>query len=315
MSESQILQQLASELQALRSELSHLRARRDPQSEPQLFQLLEALPVGIFLLDSSGKPRYANRAAQQILGKGILADTQVEQLAEKYDVYVAGTETLYPTDRMPIVRALSGESSTIDDVEIRHPDRVISLQVWGAPVYDPDGTLAYAVAAFTDITKRRRAERRLAAQYAIVRILAEASTLRDAAPRILQSVCETARWEVGAIWQVDTDANVLRCVDVWHRSGIDAEAFEEMTRSTAFAPGIGLPGRVWTSGKPTWVVDVVEDSNFPRARMAAANGLHGAFGIPVLLGEQVIGVVEFFSREIRKPDEALLEMMGALGSQ
>jgi signal transduction histidine kinase/CheY-like chemotaxis protein len=315
MSESQILEQLAKELQALRGELSHFKTRRELQEDPQVFQLFEALPVGIFLLDRNGKPCYANRASQHILGKGILADAGVDQLAETYQVYVAGTDSLYPTDRLPIVRALSGESTIIDDVEIRHPDKVVSLQVWAAPVYDPDGTLAYAVAAFTDITERRRAERRLATQYAIVRILAEAPTLRAAAPMILQSVCDTVGWEVGAIWEVAPDGNVLSCVDVWRRSRVVASAFEQRSRATVFEPGVGLPGRVWTSGKPAWVVDVVEDSNFPRAKIADADGLHGAFGVPILLEQQVIGVLEFFSREIRKPDEPLLEMMGALGSQ
>src|SRR5262249_32295814 len=64
-----------------------------------------------------------------------------------------------------------------------------------------------------------------------------------------------------------------------------------------------------------WVIDVVQDSNFPRAKAAAENGLHDAFGFPILLEDAVIGVVEFFSRQFREPDEALLEMTAALGSQ
>ncbi|TMK98619.1 MAG: GAF domain-containing protein [Actinobacteria bacterium] len=82
-----------------------------------------------------------------------------------------------------------------------------------------------------------------------------------------------------------------------------------------FSPGIGLPGRVWKSGRPAWIPDVDKDPNFPRAPAAALEGLHGAFGFPILLGGMVLGVMEFFSREIREPDDLLLQTMGVIGSQ
>jgi PAS domain S-box-containing protein len=89
----------------------------------------------------------------------------------------------------------------------------------------------------------------------------------------------------------------------------------ECCRQGTFNPGIGLPGRVWQSGKPAWIPDVARDSNFPRAAIAVKEGLHGAFGAPILLGPEVLGVMEFFSREIREPDPDLLEMMATIGSQ
>jgi PAS domain S-box-containing protein len=82
-----------------------------------------------------------------------------------------------------------------------------------------------------------------------------------------------------------------------------------------FAPGDGLPGRVWECGEPVWIPDVVADSNFPRAAIAAHDGLHGAFGLPILSRGSVVAVMEFFSREIRKPDEELLQMLSTVGAQ
>ena len=78
---------------------------------------------------------------------------------------------------------------------------------------------------------------------------------------------------------------------------------------------IGLPGRVWASGEPAWIPDVVQDRNFPRAAIAAREGLHAAFGFPVLLRGEVLSVMEFFSREIRPPDESLLSMLRTVGNQ
>ena len=91
--------------------------------------------------------------------------------------------------------------------------------------------------------------------------------------------------------------------------------FEAASRSTTFARGVGLPGRVWASRRPAFIPDVSADDNFPRAKVASQEGLRGALGFPILLGEQVLGVLEFFSREIARPDEELLEMLATVGSQ
>jgi signal transduction histidine kinase/CheY-like chemotaxis protein len=314
--EPQPQDEMPDDLKTLREDLARREAGRALHGvERQLFQFLEAVPVGIFVIDRHGKARYANETAMRLLGRGIAPGDGADQLAEIYHAYVAGTDTPYPVEYMPIVRALSGEFSMIDDLEIRHSDKASALQVWGAPVHGADGSIAYGIAAFCDITERRRAERRLAAQHAIVRTLAECASLDEAAPRILRSVCETVEWEFGTIWRVDREAGLLRCVDVWHRPGFGLEEFEQATRTRTFSPGIGLPGRTWASGNPEWIVDVAKDPNFPRAMGATGCDLHSAFGFPILLSHQVLGVLEFFSREIRQPDRALLEIVGALGSQ
>src|ERR1051326_7126651 len=163
--------------------------------------------------------------------------------------------------------------------------------------------------------ERKAAEQRLAAVYSVTRALAESPTLSEATPNILRAICEAAGWEVGTIWGVDQSAEVLRCVDVWHRPDVEVLAFEELTRKITFSRGIGLPGRVWSSGRPAWIIDVVHDPNFPRAEAAAHSNLHGAFGFPILFGNQVIGIIESFSHEIEAPDDNLLRMMAAHGSQ
>ncbi len=166
-----------------------------------------------------------------------------------------------------------------------------------------------------ETSDRRQAQLHQAAQYATVRVLAEAATLAEATPRLLQAVCESLHWEFGAVWSPDAQANVLRCVETWHSSEIPFTEFDAISKKTRFPPGVGLPGRVWQSGEPAWIPDVTRDSNFPRAPYAAKEGLHGAFGFPILLKDEVVGVMEFFSRQIRQPDEELLQMFGAIGGQ
>jgi two-component system cell cycle sensor histidine kinase/response regulator CckA len=175
---------------------------------------------------------------------------------------------------------------------------------------------AWRFSAFVrDLTETKAAERRLAAQHSVTRILARSDNLGEAAPGILRAVCESLGWQVAVLWTLDRSTAELRPVDLWHDPLVEVPEFEATTRATTFRQGIGLPGRIWQQKEPAWIPDVMHDSNFPRLRSAAAGGLHGAFGFPVMADPEVIGVIECFSREIRPPDPALLAMVASIGSQ
>jgi PAS domain S-box-containing protein len=138
------------------------RERELRQSETRLAQFLEAMPVGVFVADAKGKAYYVNSRAHQLLGKGIIDNSTSEQLREAYQIYLAGSEQIYPKQRDPILCALHGESVNIDDMEVRQPNKIIPIEVWGTPIYDEEGNVSYAIAAFQDITERKQAEQLLA---------------------------------------------------------------------------------------------------------------------------------------------------------
>jgi PAS domain S-box-containing protein len=144
-------------------------------------------------------------------------------------------------------------------------------------------------------------------------VLNAALTLEDAAPKLLERIAEFLGWEIGALWSVEADQQTLRLVDFWHSPGIEAGAFEELSRRINFVPGVGLPGRIWAEGEPCWIPDVVADSNFQRAVAAAQVGLRGAVGAPILGSNGVLGVLEFFTRQVVQPDRALTEGLAAAG--
>ena len=129
----------------------------------RLAQLVEALPVGVFILAADGTAVYANQAAQALLGRGIAEGDSASNLGERFAAYRAGTMDLYPTMEMPIVRALAGERSAIDDIEIDRNGWRVALEVTATPILDGDARVAFAVAVFQDITARRQAQRALAA--------------------------------------------------------------------------------------------------------------------------------------------------------
>ncbi len=128
------------------------------QSESRLTQFLEAVPVGVSVHDATGRIYYANRTAQDLMGKGIRSDATAEQLSEVYQVYIAGTDELYPPEQLPCTRALKGESVSVEDLEIHQGETIIPLEVRATPIFDEKGAIAYAIVALTDITQRKQAE-------------------------------------------------------------------------------------------------------------------------------------------------------------
>ncbi|MEH2468023.1 AAA family ATPase [Nostoc sp.] len=128
------------------------------EGESKMAQFLEAVPVAIIVLDAAGRPYYANQRRIQLVGKGIDPTVTPEQFAEVYQFYLAGTDQKYPSDKLPIIRALNGECTTVDDMEIHRNNAIIPVEAWGTPVFDEQGNVAYAIVAFQDITERKQAE-------------------------------------------------------------------------------------------------------------------------------------------------------------
>jgi PAS domain S-box-containing protein len=166
-----------------------------------------------------------------------------------------------------------------------------------------------------EISARRRSEQRLALQYAITRILSRSIDFVEGTHEILQTLCESLGWQVGVLWAVDHQGEALRCVDFWNNPSLNLDGFESASRTRTFTREVGLPGRIWATGKPAWIPDVRHDPNFPRSPYAGDAGLRGAFGFPILLGDEVVGVMEFFSQEPRQPNQDLNDMITSVGFQ
>ena len=125
--------------------------------------LLENLQVGVFMVESpTGKPLLANKRAAELLGRAVLPEAAEGTLAEVYGAYKNGTDQLYPSDRMPIVRGLRGEDSYVDDMVVVRPDGSRALlEVHGTPVKDDVGNITASLVSFAEITERKRAEEAL----------------------------------------------------------------------------------------------------------------------------------------------------------
>jgi PAS domain S-box-containing protein len=156
----------------------------------------------------------------------------------------------------------------------------------------------------------------LRTEHAVARSLAETADPEDALARALKAIGESLDWRFGAVWEPAPDRpEALRCVETWHAAEAHVEDLVAAARNTPLAPREGLPGRVWHSGEPAWIPDVLADDNFPRAVAARQAGVHAAFCFPIRSARGVLGVIEFFTGEARAPDAELLATMSTLGDQ
>lgn len=165
------------------------------------------------------------------------------------------------------------------------------------------------------ISERARFQSRLELKDALSRILTEATSVRAAARKILEHLCTQSAWAAGVLWEVDRGTQRLFCSEVWHADNLDISAFEIHTRALRCAPGIGLPGRIWQAGKPLWTPALMRDDASPRAAAATQAGLHAALGFPLQFGNETLGVMEFFRREFREPENDFIQMLIPLGQQ
>ncbi|MGD9850053.1 MAG: PAS domain S-box protein [Nitrospirales bacterium] len=291
---------------------SNAATEKELQSrEAKIRAIVSSAGEGIVTFNEFGLIESFNETAEQMFGymeKEVLGRPvhllMVSDELENWDTFLT---TYRPSGvkRIPVsLKELIGKRR--DGTQFVVVLTLTEAPIWGHRLF---------TALVQDITQKKMVERRLAAQYAVAQVLAKCTSIQEATPEILRAICESLGWQLGTLWQVDSARNCLNCVEIWGASTGRFSEFIALTQGTSFLQGVGLPGRVWEKGEAIWIPDAVKDANFPRAPMAAKEGLHAAFGFPIRLGDVTFGVMEFFNREIQEPDEALLHQMVALGSQ
>ena len=165
-----------------------------------------------------------------------------------------------------------------------------------------------------DLTERRRLEQLRNARLAVAHVLGGARSVGDGVTGVLRSVCESLGWDAGLFWAQNPLESALTYAHSWHRDDECLAAYDQVCRDYRFERGVGVPGSVWASGQPLWILDVTAESNFPRLQHAVSCGIRSALALPVIAGDRTVGVMEFFATALRPPDADLLEMMATVGS-
>ena len=310
--EQEILQfvsaQVAMAIERSRAE-TDLRA-----SEARLKAIIDAALDAVITMDGGGVIRSWSPQAERVFGwqasEAVGQSLSTTIIPPRYrEAHERGLAHFLASGTGPVL------NQRIEITGLRRDGAEIPVELTITPVR-LGGTWLFS-AFVRDISERKQIEQRRTAQYALTRILAEASTLGEAGSGILRAIAESLDWQAGVLWTLDREREVLRCVEMWCSPDVELGEFARVTQETAFAAGVGLPGQVWASDGPIWHRDVtaLAGSRFPRQPHAEAAGVRGAFAFPIRSAAAITGVIEFFSREPREPDPDLLELAAALGSQ
>ncbi len=175
-----------------------------------------------------------------------------------------------------------------------------------------------------DVTEPNRNAEELARKSAVVELLQavtvaanEALSGHEAIQNCLTLVCRHLGWSVGHAWLLSNDVEGgLASSGLWHLTDADqSRPLREATANVRLISGVDLPGQVLATGRPQWVSDLTSAINFLRLPSASASGLKTAFAFPVLTGNAVVGVLEFFSTHAVNPDNPLFETANSIGLQ
>jgi len=204
------------------------------------------------------------------------------------------------------------------DLELRRADesgRKVWINVSGEPMFDASGAFQGYRGVGKDITDRKRAGQLQALEHAVNRSLAGAGNATAAVQAAIRAICETEGWECGRYFHPDEKAGVMRFGVAWSVPNEAVDRYIAGSRDITYAPGVGLMGRVWQSGQPLWVSDLFKDTRVSQLQLARDTGIHGAFVFPVISEGKTIGVLAFNSREVREPEDRLMEAISVIGSQ
>ncbi len=304
----------------LRQRLRHLleassaeKALRDSEKKYRL--VVNNLKEVIFQTNTEGQLIFLNSAWQEITGFSIK-----ESLGKNFLDFIHPSDREWYTAYNSILIGSSNIQESASDCRYQlrylHQNGSIGwIEIYASSILTTEKNPIGISGTLNDITELKRQELYQKAEYSVTRVLAESDSLKEATPKIIRAICKSLDWEIGELWSINYQKNILEPVAIWYTSVNDFIEFETVTQSIAFKFGVGLPGIVWKSNEPLWINDLVADSRWQRVSIAAKIGLKSGFAVPINSGEEQLGVMTFFSRDTKYHDADLLKFMVTIGSQ
>ena len=277
-----------------------------------LESVLTQMNEGVMVVDSISRVVLKNPAAERVLGPGPI----------NYDpansAYLLSPDGKHPYlwDELAHVRALQGERVDQEEVFYRgrpgRPGRWHS--VTAAPLEGPNGKVWGAVVVGRDITRLKTQTAMIQLLQGVATAANQASSVHEALRQVLALVCEFTSRAVGHVYLAR--GNELEPTGIWWvRPGASFEAFRDFTSRVRLVAGLGLPGRVLEKGLAVHVENAPSEPGFLRTRPGVELGLGGGFAFPVVVGKEVVAVIECYSDRPEKADLGLLEVMMHIGEQ
>lgn len=185
----------------------------------------------------------------------------------------------------------------------------------GFPLRDKNGKLISTLGIATDVTAYKQAIQSAALQQNITTLLERGNDVSEITSKLLRMICAKLDWDLGEVWLLEPNKQLLRCIDTWHKEGLEVDEFLKISQELMISQGIALPGTIWQTGQPTWLSDLAKHREFRRADVAIKAGLNSAFGVPVFFHGKFLGVIDFFSSQIKNVNQELIKMLENIATQ
>lgn len=309
-----------SRLVAVREVSEALQAENKQLDNLNYRSLLESAPDAIIITDENGTINFCNRKMEALFGyreKELLGQPVERLIPESFHRQHLHKRRRYM--RKPSMRPMG---SNIDLYGVKKDGTELPVDIMLGPLQEEDGLSVLAI--IRDISKHKRSQVKLTEEKVFVRLLHHLTVVSNQAKSVLEAmqqsideICSYMNWPVGhAYLPSDYDPRLFIPTDVWHLdSETKFESFYQITQKSGFRSGQGLIGRVIETGRPHWIADVHEDARFHRRGLDYSLPVRAGFALPVLVEDEVVGVLEFFSTEVMPSDALLLEKMATIGTQ
>lgn len=290
--------------------------------------VLDNMEDGVVILNRDGKVVTRNAAAETIL-EARLAGTQPQMWTDRQDVFLPDLVTPYPVRDFPLLRALRGES--VENAEMFFRASQKNFGVWirttAKPLVNAQGERYGAMAIFRDISAEKRAEGARATLLSVTQVLAGPDNHADTFERILKVVCNGMRWDVGVLWELSTPELQLTCthlsvnqadtqggrgLKIVNSSALMGQEKDPLQLLSQLHP---LPQQVLESKKVVCLsnLDCMPPLTISSDISSEIATLRSVIGIPIIIKDQVVGVMAFFSRFTFQSETLLEEAMNDIG--
>jgi len=289
-------------------------------SEGRFKRLLDAAPDAIFVVDQQGEILYSNPEAESMMGysEKELVGSPIEILVPELMREEHKDHCRRYTEN-PHKRPMGAD---LELLAIRKDGTEVPVDIMLGPLKE-NGEV-HTLAVVRDISDYQEAQEKIRREqsftkllHSLTKIANEAHGLDKALDKSIQEICEFMDWPVGHVYKPANDGSgEFYPADLWYLKHPETfEDFRRFTMGVRFSPGEGMVGDVIKTGRPQWMRNAHEDTDFVRRLPDVDLNIRACFGFPILVENEVVGILEFFSSNVLEEDALLLERMATIGYQ
>lgn len=235
-----------------------------------------------------------------------------------YDQPCSWQESLLDEDKLKVKNYINNllqdqENSSLE-FRIKHPDGTVR-NIYNKTIRLNHGKAKSDIIGIaSDITAYLQNQKEIMLEQALNLLLEKNTPLLQTTIQILQLICKTFDWEIGELWLVDDEINILKNMGLWHKKRKSYQEFSQTSAQMSLHMNEDLPGMVWKNGKLQWFENYSQ-SHFERSALAQKLELHDAVGIPLSYQEKVLGVLMFLANRMFIFDENFIRILTMMSTR